>query len=434
MLNKANIIKIIGLAIIEVLLSILLFIVIVLSIGYIGNNLYLFTDLSVLQYGTGTGKFLMAVYLLSNIGFMVILSLIFIEIGLFTLRTMLIQFLKALEFIQNKKNTKTITLIKSISLISIFKAVKINTPKRSIIAYFSLLIIILGSGFIAKSILKAYDVQLYRVYETINLYHEITNVDFTTQIENGDTYNVFIETRSGNVHVYQVQDQSNVEFAYYYDTQEQLDTFTYNINEDTKTITIIFNPDITSYEEYIDPLIPSMELYLPDTLLIGNLTVNIIETGDFAMEYVNLDTLNLTANQGDISIIANKNIIQNYHLEIHDSKVRVNASSSDHVWLLLDNSDGTFQFGTVNYSVDIYMENASDLYLYNSVVVNFTIDSSNSNLELREVYTQNADITTNNDILYHKNGVQSRQPVSYIVHNTNSDIKISGVNYDFETN
>jgi hypothetical protein len=434
MLNKANIIKIIGLAIIEVLLSILLFIVIVLSIGYIGNNLYLFTDLSVLQYGTGTGKFLMAVYLLSNIGFMVILSLIFIEIGLFTLRTMLIQFLKALEFIQNKKNTKTITLIKSISLISIFKAVKINTPKRSIIAYFSLLIIILGSGFIAKSILKAYDVQLYRVYETINLYHEITNVDFTTQIENGDTYNVFIETRSGNVHVYQVQDQSNVEFAYYYDTQEQLDTFTYNINKDTKTITIIFNPDITSYEEYIDPLIPSMELYLPDTLLIGNLTVNIIETGDFAMEYVNLDTLNLTANQGDISIIANKNIIQNYHLEIHDSKVRVNASSSDHVWLLLDNSDGTFQFGTVNYSVDIYMENASDLYLYNSVVVNFTIDSSNSNLELREVYTQNADITTNNDILYHKNGVQSRQPVSYIVHNTNSDIKISGVNYDFETN
>jgi hypothetical protein len=434
MLNKTNIIKILGLAIIEVLLSIILFIVIVLTMGYIGNNIYLFTDLSVLKFSSGTGKFLMAVYLLSNIGFMVILSLIFIEIGLFIIRTMVIQFLKALEFIQNRKYIKSITMIKSISLISIFKAFKINTPKRSIIAYFAIIIFILGSGFIAKSILKAYDVQVYRVYETINLYHEITNVDFTAQIDNEDTYNIFIETRSGNVHVYQVEDQTNVEFAFYYDTQEELDAFTYDINEDTKTITIVFNPDITNYEEYIDPLIPSMELYLPGALIIGNLTVNIIETGDFAIEYVDLDTLNLTVNQGDISITANKNNIQNYHLEIHDSKIRVNAASSDHVWLLLDNSDGTFQFGTVNYSVDIFMENESDLYLYNLVVANFTINSANSNLELREVYSQYADITTNNDVYFHKNGVQSNQPSSYIVHNTNSDIKISGVNYDFETN
>lgn len=434
MMNKQLVLSVLKVFLINLVLILLLFVVSIFAFGFLTSNFYVFSDFHVLSYSSGFDQFVMGVYLTANAGYIVILFLIFLEIDLFLARTFFIVIYKELEKLQSKKYTKVFEAIKWISLMSIFRVLKINTPKKSIITYVVFVLLVFGLGFLAKSFLKQNDVMVYRVYENVNLYSEIDERDFSTAISEGVPYSIVIETNCGNVHLYQVDSTSQLKLAYYYDDITSFEQLVYSVDEASHTITVRFNLDMTSYTPYVDPLLSAAELYIPSGLSIGDTSITIHQTGNITMDYVSIENLMISAFDSDISISAKTENIQNYHIDAFHSNLKIVAVEADTVVLNLQQTTGNVQFGNVKYSVSLSCSDSSNLSLSNLVTPVFSLDSNSSTIFLREVYPVEAEITLIDSDFSHYNGSTKTQPNQYVVSNTSSQVNIRGVEYDNETN
>ncbi|MGD9909628.1 MAG: hypothetical protein AB7U79_03365 [Candidatus Izemoplasmatales bacterium] len=416
----------------EVLLSVLLFIVLIFSFSYVTTNLYAFTDLGILTYGSGAEVLWMALYLGTNSLFTLVIILVLLEIALFTLRMMAKVALNTISKVTGKENLKIDTFFKNLSIIALIKKIKIDNRKRAIIAYLVLMVLIFGVKLVTKSILSTTESNLYRVYENISLYHDTYTESLTDELDEGSGYTLIVNTSVGNIHLYTMSETTDMEVIYYYDTLLQKCTLDYQIDKDTNTIQINFNQAITTYEKYVDDLLPQIELYLPETLPINNVEVHVENYGTVAMEYFSATELNLFVNHANVNIDLPNNTIDSYYIEAQNSTIRINTNDTLYFDLIANHSTANITLGDVKQTANFHLENESSFYLYQAIGYNLNFVSNNSILDIREVYATNLTIDTQNDDFTYLNGSPSNQPDSISVIIDGSKMNVKGLTYDSE--
>lgn len=416
----------------EVLLSALLFIVLIFSFSYVTTNLYAFTDLKILAYGNGAEVFWMALYLGTNTLFTLVVFLVLLEIALFTLRMMAKVALNTIAKVTGKENLKIDSFFKNLSIIALLKKIKIDNRKRAIIAYLVLMVLIFGVKFVVKSILSTTESDLYRVYENISLYHDTYTENLTDELEEGGQYTLLINTSVGNIHLYTMSESTDMELLYYYDTLGQKCTLDYTIDKETNTILVSFNESVDSYTPYVDDLLPQVEIYLPESLSIQLVEVHVTNYGTVAMEYFSALELTLFVNHTNVNIDLPNNSIDTYYIEAKDSSIRINTNDTKYFDLLADNCSANITLGDVQQTANFHLENESSFYLYQTIGYNMNFFSKNSILDIREVYSTNLTIDTQNDDFTYLNGSPSNQPDTISVIIDGSKMNVKGLTYDSE--
>lgn len=424
--------KVLIMTLTEVLLSVLLFIVLIFSFSYFTTNLYAFTDLKILSYGSGSEVFWMALYLGTNTLFTLVILLVLLEIALFTLRMMAKVALNTITKVTGKESPKIDSFFKNLSIIALLKKIKIDNRKRAIITYLVLMVLIFGVKFVTKSILSTTESSLYRVYENISLYHDTYTESLTDELEEGSEYTLLLNTSVGNIHLYTMSESTDMELIYYYDTLAQKCTLNYSIDKETNTIVVSFNEMITSYTPYVDDLLPQIELYLPETLSIDVVDIQVTTYGTVAMEYFSANSLNLDVNHTYVNIDLPNNTIDNYYIEAIDSTVRIITNDTKYFELYTDNCTTNITLGDVEQTADFSVINGSEFYLYQTIAYNLNFTSSNSTLDIREVYSTNLSIDTTNDDFTYLNGSPSNQPETTSVMISGSKMNVKGITYDSE--
>ena len=416
----------------EVLLSVLLFIVLIFSFSYISTNLYVFTDLSILTYGSGFETIWMGLYLGTNTLFTLVIFLVLLEIGLFTLRMMAKVALNTITKVTGKENPKIDLFFKNLSLVALLKKMKFNNHKRVIITYLVLMLLIFGVNFVTKTILNTNESPLYRVYENISLYHDTYSEDFTEELSEGNDYSLSIHTSVGNVHLYTMQETSDVQIIYYYDTLDQKYTLNYSIDKDSNIINVEFNQNILTYQPYEDDLLPQIEIYLPESLSILNVEITVTNYGTVAMEYFNATNLVLNVNHANVNIDLANDQIDHYQIEANNSTIRVNTKYTKTFEVIASNSSMNISLGDVESEAPVIIGNQSTLYFYQTILLNMNISSSFSTVDIREVYAENVMISTIQDDFTYLNGTPSNQPSSISVTVDGSEMNVKGITYDSE--
>lgn len=422
--------KVMLLALIETVLFFVAFFIVIFGVSYFQANLFLFTDFSVLSYSVGWEKVLMSIYLGCNALFMIFISLIVIELVLFILRMMVKSVLSTYRYLSLKSTDKADLVVKKVSLITLFKWMRINSTKRAIITYIVLIVVIFGFKFVSEQIMKASDFFIYRVYENKHLYTQTDDYDFTNAIESMDEYTLQISSSVGNIHLYQMKDETQANFVYLYDETNQLASYSFIVDEIGKTITIVFNQSVNSYNEYSDTLRPQMELYLPEGLILNDVHLSIEVSGDIVVDYAGMNTLDIVAHDSEIYVSALNYVIENLSVDVESSKIRIQTRSLNIASFQLNDSEATLTLGEIYNDLSIEVMNESQLYLYNVDVDDLTINSSDSFLELREVYATTIIVHLNNDTFEHLNGSATDQPESYQIYQTESTVVLRGVESD----
>ncbi len=432
-MNKKILSKILMLSISEMLLAVLLFVILLFGSSYVQTNFYAFTDFSILKYGNGIDGFWMALYLSSNAIFILTVSLILLELVLFTIRMMGKVAFSTIEALTHKESHKLKTFFQNFSIIYLFKKIKINNKKKALIAYLVLIVLIFGVKFVAKQVLASSDADLYRVYENINLYSDKYNNFMTDEISNNEEYSIEINTSVGNVHIYTLSERTDIEMIYLYDSLLQKCTLSYVIDTENKVIQISFNEDVTNYTMYEDDLMPQIELYLPATLLIDSITVNIENQGTLSMQYVNANSLDVDANNALINIKLTDYTIDNYNFNLTNTDIRVETDSLKNFTIALDHSYSILLLTDVENSINISATNYSSVYLYQTISYKLTSYTSRSTIDFREMYAQIIDITTIHDDFQFINGNANNQPAVATITSFESTIEVKGVTYDSES-
>ena len=327
--------------------------------------------------------------------------------------------------------TKAVDVVKSISLITFFKAIKINTPKRSIIAYVILMAVVFGSGWIAKTVLKANDSLVYRSYEIINLYSDEQIIDFQDELTDDQQYQILIDTDVANIHLYTVSSTTDAKFYFLYDTNEQKSAYSIDIDEDLNIITVNLDQDTFGYERYVDPVLPSIEIYLPSTIKIDLIDVSISQYGSLTMEYVTFQDLKVKGYQADITITGEGIRVDSIDIDQYLGDLQLILDHSNDVFLKLDQVEGTIRLNLIENSLNIESI-FSDLFIYQIDSKTIDILATDSSLELREVVGVNHSMNLDTTQLLYVNSSGNNTTIVTIV-STNSVLTLRGVTNDQES-
>lgn len=413
---------------IEIILAAILTLATVLVTGYIIVNLETLTNLTFVNYAYRWEKLWIMIFYLSDFLFYIIISLIFIELILFVLRKMILTGIKAVETIKNVEFKKAQEVVKTISLISIFKAMKINTPKRSIIAYVILMVVVFGSGWVAKTVLKANDSLVYRSYEIINLYNDEQIIDFKDELTDDQRYQILIDTDVANIHLYTVSSTTDAKFYYLYDTEAQKQAYTIDIDEELNIITIVLDQNLVSYEKYVDPVLPSIEIYLPSTIKIDLIDVSISTYGSLTMEYVTFGDLVVDSHHADLTITGEGVRVNSIDINQYEGELQLIIDHSDDVTLVLDQVKSSIRLNLVENDLLVHSI-YTDLFIYQTDALSIDITSLDSSLELREVVGDTVTMDLDASQLLYVNSSGNMTTVATIVSN-DSVLTLRGVTND----
>ncbi len=381
----------------ELLLAGILTILSILVVGYVSVNAVIFENLSLASYGNGWESVWLFIFFFSDVLFFIILCLIFIEAALLTLRTMVIRGIKAVEKIKNKIFDKAIGLVKTVSLVSLVKLVKINTPKRALISYVIVMVVVFGSGWIAKSVLKNYESPVYRAYQNINLDSDLDEFDFSGELTEEQTYDITIDAGVANVHLYSVTNSTDLKIYYLFDNELQQADYSLSVDTTLDIIDIQANLAQTAYEKYVDPVLPSVEIYLPDAIHIDSLTINIGIFGSLTIQYIEAETLTADVHNADVSIKAEELRIGTIDLKQLNGKLELLVEESDDITLVLDGVYGDVSAKSVTNTLSLSASSNSNIFMYQTVGDAIILNALESAFELREVRVAN-DITANDAI------------------------------------
>lgn len=409
----------------EILFTALLTVIIVVIVGYVSVNIVFFDNFSIVGFANGWERFWIFLYFLSDVLYFVLLSLIFFEAALFAVRQIFIRAIKAIEKIQDKDFEKAQTVIKSVSLVTMFKWMKIDTMKRSIITYLIVIALVLGSGWLSKAVLKANDSPVYRAYEVLNLYTDDTIYDFTDELTAEQTYDITITSGVGNIHIYSVANSNEAKFYYLYDTEAQLTAYDLIVDKETDTITVHINEDQTLYERYVDPVLPSLEIYLPSSIHIGTITVDIAYYGALTMEYLAFAALKVDAKNADLSIKAQELTVGTIDIRQTNGNLILNVDDAESVTLDLDTIDASIRLADIAMAMDL-TANKTNIFLYQTVAASIDITATDSQLELREVVSEDTSIDLLRSDLLYVNTSGENQSIATI-HSIDSVMTLRGV-------
>ena len=413
---------------IEIVLAALLTLSIIFTIGYMRLNVGTFEQLSLVGYASGSEKIWVFIYYFSDILFYIIISLLFFELILMLLRGMVLRGIKTIEIARNLDLSSLTEKVKKVSLTSIFKAMKINTPKRSIIAYVLLMIIVFGSGWVAKVILNANDSFVYRSDKIINLYSDEVLVDLSGETNDSNQYKLIIDGDIVNLHLYTVSNTSEAKFYFLYDTIEQKSAYTLDINKETNEITINLNQNQESYLKYVDPVLPSIEIYLPNTLKIELIDVSIQTYGSMTMEYVTFKDLIIDSYNAELSIKGEVMMVNTVSITQQLGTLALTFDHVEKVDLSIEDVEATLRISQITDTFTIDSK-SSDIFLYQTTTQTMSLIGNNSDFELREVLGIEANINLTNSKLLYVNS-NSQNPAIVTISSIDSEITTKGVKND----
>lgn len=426
---KKNIIKtVLVILIMEIVLAALLALAIIFTVGYMDINAGVFGQMNLVGYARGYEKLWVFIYYLSDILFYLIIALLFFELILLIIRTMVTRGLKAIETIRGNDLKRIIEKVKKVSLITFFKVIKINTPKRSIIAYAIVMALVFGSGWIAKTVLNAYDSLVYRSDKIINLYSDEVLIDFANETTDADQYTILIDSDIVNIHIYSVANTVEGKFYLLYDTPEQKEAYSLDVNKETNAIVINLDQNQESYQKYIDPVLPSVELYLPSTLKVNIVDVSITTYGSLTMEYLTFNDLIIDSRNADLSIKGEGMMVDSINLTQYAGNLSLVFDNVESAHLDIEDVTATLRLNQI--SDDLVVDSVlSKIFLYQTTAETLTLNGDESEFELREVAGVNAVVNITNSKLLYVN-TTSQNPASVTIISENSEITTKGVKND----
>jgi hypothetical protein len=428
---KKNIWPLIGALFLELFLLLVFGLLAVISMGYIVSNVIVWTNFSILQFASGWDAFWMFWVFFSDALLYVILVFMFVEIGLYLLRTSGKVIVKGYEKYSGKIQDKWANRFKSMSLLVLFRLIKINTVKRGIIAYVSIIVLMLLSGFIGKTVLTGKNALIYRAFETINLYSHLEEVDFTPSINDDQVFDLLIEGGVANIHLYQVKESSKAKFYLLYDDEQIKDAYEFEIDYINQTITARLNLDQESYTRYVDSVLPSLEFYLPEWLKLDHIRIDIHTAGNVTIDYLKYDSIEIDASKSEIYLRTLSGVTPSLiQINAFESKLNLQVDQVDQLHVSLRSTEANIRIRVVNQEMVLQLIEQSRVFMFQSTIVSLNAVANNSVLELREVYPTQVAIQLTSSTLYYVNG-QSTYPYGvFSIEQTLSKVTTQGVPYD----
>lgn len=369
-------------------LAIVLGIVVLFSISFFQVNAVRFEILPIVAFARGWEKLWVWIYLSADAGYLLILGLLFLELSLFLARTIVTLSVKALSAVKGSDPDRIVAIVRKISLSTPIKKLGVNTPTKSIIAYVAVMLLVLGGGWVAKQVLDGNDSLVYRSIIVKNLESDELKVDLAIDIEADETFAIDIGAGVGNVHIYSVSDTTEVTAYFLYDTDAERESLVWSVDAATNVISVRFSETADGYVKYVDPLPGSVELYLPETLSIGAITVQLSHYGNLTIEYLSYASLVAGVASGTISLTAADRTIGDVVLTSYGGEVavKVDACASLNV-TLTGGADASLTAGTVEGQVMISaIGGGHDVIAYSTTAASVILSADGVNAELREVY------------------------------------------------
>ncbi|HAQ57222.1 MAG TPA: hypothetical protein DCR44_07515 [Acholeplasmatales bacterium] len=426
---KGNFLLVLKNLILVSILAIILGIVVLFAISFFQVNAVRFSILPIVAFARGWEKLWVWIYLAADAGYLLILGLLFLELSLFLARTIVILSAKALAAVRGTDPERLIKIVKKISLVTPIKKLGVNTPTKSIIAYVAVMLLVLGGGWVAKQILDANESLVYRSIIVKNLESDELVVDVEADIEADETFAIDIAAGVGNVHIYSVSDTTEVTAYFLYDTTTERESLVWSVDADTNVISVRFSETADAYVKYVDPLPGSIELYLPSTLTIGAITVDLAHYGNLTIEYLSFATLVADVAQGTISLSAADRTIGDVLLASRGGVITVKVDACASIQLtLFDHADANLTAGAVTGSLSI-VANGEDheVLVYSSVAAIVSISGSDAQVEVREVYAPDIRIEVVSSRILYVNGDKAYAYGSVTVVQDTSEITLRGV-------
>ncbi len=419
----------------ELFLLLVFGIVVFITFGYASSNAVVWNDFGLLQYTSGIESFWLFLVVFSQALQYVIFIYLAIEAMLYMIRSAGKAVIKGYEKFQGVEMTKWRTRVNKISTLGFYKAIKINTPKRGIIAYVIVVALMFLSGVVGNAVLKNQESLVYRTMKTINLHSEEEIVDFTSSINEDDVFDITVQAGMANIHLYQIKESSQAKFYLLYDEVQVKDNYQFEIDYPAKTITAVVNESQSSYEKYVDAVIPSLEFYLPEWLKLGTITIILEFGGVIRLDYIHFQNLNLSAKHSEIHVRNQTGFLANsLSLNAEYSRATIQIDRITSLDITLNHSYFNGRLRVIDETLAMNAWNDSEVLMFQSTIANLEMQIWDSSLQLIESYPKTALLEVFRSQVYFSNG-QSQYPYESItILNYESDLQIRGVQYDTTRN
>lgn len=419
---------ILGALLAEILLVTLILLSGLFALSYFEANLIVWENYAVLETASGADAFWMALYLTSDVLLFVILVFLFAEVVLFLVRTAAKIVFKTVEKTMNAPQDKALAFVKKISLLSLFRLMKIDTVKKGIIAYVAVIAVMLLSGWIPKAVLEQREALVFRTFETKNLHSKVDAPDFAAAIEAGTPYDVVIRAGVANVHLYQVSSTTEAKLYLLYDEERILADYVWTIDAQNGILEIEVNPNQTTYTPYVDMVLPSVEVYLPDQLVVKDVTIDIAVHGSVNVDYLAFETLDIAFKKGDLNIRQIKDhVAKSVVIEAWDALMTVQFDRVESLELNLINTRANIRARAIDHLLKIRATEGSDLFMYQISAETLEGSFADATVQLREIYAPTIDIETVDTSLVYVNGLSSYPYLNVSIRQTGGEISLRGL-------
>ena len=419
---------VLGNLLLSLLLATALMLVVLFAVSFYQVNADRFSILPIVAFARGWEKFWVWVYLAADAGYLIILGLLFLELSLFLARTIATLVVKAAAAIKGDDPARLVAIIRKVSLATPIRALRIDTPTRAIVAYVALLVLVLGSGWVAKQVLERNDSLVYRSIVVENLESDLLTVDATDEIAAGDAYDIVVSAGVGNVHLYAVADAVEIKVYFLYDDPAQKDGLIRTVDVEANRIDVAFADAATAYERYVDPLPGAVEIYVPATLPIADVEVTLSHYGNLTVEYLDFASLRATVAAGAISLTAADLMVGDVDLTSDAGSVSVKTDACASMSLTLSGGAGaTVSAGTVTGPFSADLGAGSYLLAYSTTAAAIDVVATDADVELRETYAPDAAFALTGGSLLYVNGDAAYAYASLTIDQSGTDVTLRGV-------
>jgi hypothetical protein len=425
---KKSYLIILGALAAEVLLVALILLAGLFASSYFEANLIVWEHFGILRHASGADAFWMALYLFSDALLFMILVVLFAEVVLLLVRTAAKIVFKAVEKTMGVAQDKALAFVKKISILTLFRWLKVNTIKKGILTYVAVIALMLLSGWIPKLVLEQRQALVFRTFETKNLYSNIDAPDFSAEIAESKRFDLVILGGVANVHVYQVSQTVEAKLYLLYDEARVLDDYVWTVDRVNGVIRIEVNRSQTTYVPYVDLVLPSVELYLPADLAIGVVVIDIETHGSVVIDYLSFETMDIVMKKGDLNVRQVKDsIAKSVSLTAVEAKVTVQFERVETLSLTLDQARANVRARAIDHLLTIEATNGSNLFMYQITAERLDGVFVDSTVQFREIYAPTINIESNDTSFLLVNGLSSYPYLSVSIRQNGGETTLRGL-------
>jgi hypothetical protein len=332
----------------------------------------------------------------------------------------------------NRDLSEAVKTLKRWSFITLFRWMGIDDRKKAVLTYVLVILAVFGPGWLGKAVLKATDDLVYRTREQQHLSEETNTVDFSRAIAMGQSYDLRIEAGVGIIHLYTAKDTMEGRFHFLYDTETQKNAFSMIVDEENAEITIAFG-DETMYTPYLDPVPSAIEIFLPASLSVDSVSVEVSVSGFLTVSYLDFAEFDLDLKNTQTAFSTEGYEVGTIRLKAEEGTIHLKTGPVDLLHLDLRRAEVLAETGTVTGTVTILSEE-THLKWFRTRAANLILNGNRSNLELREVYAPEVEVTLDHSDLIYRNNDSHFTYLHFGLNATASTVSTAGVPYDPQGN